>query len=145
MILFQSTKVLFYLNFFFANINIELRHNVPTSQRSNIEQERDRILTLGESIFCRPGGVPIKNCEIAIFLHFHVYIYIYIYIYIRRLRRFCVMFSLRKSYQTIPLGQSCPKGQSAKCAKYYQQTSHNFNKTAVCSHSQPSGHFCTGM
>ena len=70
--------MLFYPNFTFANINIELRHNVPTSQRSSIEQERGRNLTLGQSTFCRPGGVPIKNFEIAIFLHFHVYIYIYI-------------------------------------------------------------------
>ena len=61
----RSKKVLFYPNFTFANINIELRQNVPTSQRSNIEQERSGNLTLGQSTFCRPGGVPIKKCEIA--------------------------------------------------------------------------------
>ena len=77
---FPFKRVLFYVNFTFVYINIELRHNVSTSQRSNPEQERDKNLKLGQSAFCRPGGVPIKNCEIAIFLHFHVYICIYIYI-----------------------------------------------------------------
>ena len=41
----QEGVVLSY--FTFADINIELRHNVPTSQRSNIEQKRGRNLTLG--------------------------------------------------------------------------------------------------
>ena len=71
---FPSKKVLFYVNFAFVDITIELRRNVPTSQRSNIEQEKGRNLTLGQSTFFRPGGVPIKKCEIALFLHFHVYI-----------------------------------------------------------------------
>ena len=71
---FRSKKVLFYVNFTFVDINIELRHNVPTSQRSNNEQERVKNLMLGQSTFCRPGGVPINKCEIALFLHFHVYI-----------------------------------------------------------------------
>ena len=74
-----------YVNFTFVDINTELRHNVSTSQRSNSEQERVKNLKLGQSTFCRPGGVPIKNCDIAIFLHFHVYIW--------RLLRFCVVFS----------------------------------------------------
>ena len=71
---FRSKKVLFYVNVTFVDINIELRHNVPTSQRSNNEQERVKNLKLGQSTFCRPGGVRIKKCEIALFLHFHVYI-----------------------------------------------------------------------
>ena len=82
---FRSKKVLFYVNFTFVDINIELPHYVPTSHRSNNEQERVKNLKLGQSTFCRPGGVPIKNCEIAILLHFHVYIL--------RLLRFCVVFS----------------------------------------------------
>ena len=56
----------------------------------------------------------------------------------------CEMFSLRKSYQTMPLYQNCPKGQSAKRAKYYQQPSNNFNKTAVCSHRHHRGIFVQG-
>ena len=82
---FWSKKVLFYVNFTFVDINTELRHNDPTSQRSINVQERVKQLKLGQSTFCRPGGVPIKNCEIAIFLHFHVYIW--------RLLTFCVVFS----------------------------------------------------
>ena len=41
---------------------------------------------------------------------------------------FCGVFFMRKSYQTMPLCQNCPKGQSAKRAKDYQQTSHNLTK-----------------
>ena len=77
---FRSKRVLFYVNFTFVDINIELRHIVSTSQCSNTEQERVKNLKLDQSTFRRPVGVPIKNCEIAIFLHFHVYIYLYIYI-----------------------------------------------------------------
>ena len=55
-----------------------------------------------------------------------------------------VKFSLRKSYQTMPLYQNRPKGQSAERAKYYQQTSHHFNKTAVCSHRHHRGIFVQG-
>ena len=79
---------------------------------------------------------------------------------------FCAVSFLRISYQTMPLCQNSPICQSAKRAKYYQQTSHNFNKTAVCSHrhhwgifvqgytfgcsiqvrpSPSSGHFCRGV
>ena len=58
----RSKRVLFYVNFTFVDINIDLRHNVSTSQRSNTEQERVKNLKLGPSTFCRPGGVPIKNC-----------------------------------------------------------------------------------
>ena len=142
---FRSKRVLFYVNFTFVDINIELRHNVPSSQRSNNEQERVKNLKLRQSTFCRPGGVPIKHCEIAIYLHFHVYVYIYIYIYIyMKTSQIFVKFSLRKSYQTMPLYQNCPKDQSAKRAKYYQQTSHNFNKAAVCSHRHHRGMFVQG-
>ena len=56
----RSKKVLFYLNFTFDDINNKQRHNVATSQRCNIDQERGKILTLGQSTFCRPGGVQIK-------------------------------------------------------------------------------------
>ena len=136
MVVFRSKKALFYPNFTFANINTELRHNVPTPQRSNIVQERGRNLTLGQSTFCRPGGVPIKQCEITLFC-------IFMYIY-EDFTDFCGVFFLRKSYQTIPMCQNSPKGQSAKRAKYYEQTSHNFNKTAVCSHRHRRGIFVQG-
>ena len=89
---FRSKKVVFYVNFSFVDINIELRHNVPMSQRSSSEQERVENLKLGQSTFCRPGGVPIKNCKIAIFLHRHVCIYIYIYIYKKNSQIFCDVF-----------------------------------------------------
>ena len=56
---FRSKRVLFYVNFTFVYINIELRHNVSTSQRSNTEHERAKNLKLGQSTFCRPGCVPI--------------------------------------------------------------------------------------
>ena len=72
---FRSKKVLLYLNFTFVDINSEQSHNVATSHRCNIEKEGDKNLKPGQSTFCRKGGVPIKYCEIAIFLHFHVYIY----------------------------------------------------------------------
>ena len=91
---FRSKRVLFYVNFTFVDINIELRHNVSTSQRSNAQQEGVKNLKLGQSTFCRPGGVPIKNCEIALFFCIFMCICIYLYIYMRRLRRFFAMFSL---------------------------------------------------
>ena len=93
---FRSKRLLFCVKFTFVDINTELRHNVSTSQRSNTEQERVKNLKLGQSTFCRPGGVPMKNCEIAIFLHLHVYIYLYIYRYIRRLPRFFCDVSFAK-------------------------------------------------
>ena len=87
---FGFKMVLLYVNFTIVYINIELRHKVSTSQRCNTEQERVRNLKMGQSTFCRPGGVPIKNCQIAIFLHFHVYIYLYIYKKTSQI--FCVVF-----------------------------------------------------
>ena len=57
---------------------------------------------------------------------------------------FCGVF-FAKSFQTIPLCQNCPKAKSAKRAKYYQQTSHNFNKTADCSHRHQRGMFVLGV
>ena len=57
---FRSKNELFYLDLTFVDINSAQRHNVATSQRSNIEQERGENLTLGQSTFCRPGGVQIK-------------------------------------------------------------------------------------
>ena len=41
---------------------------------------------------------------------------------------FCGVFFLRRSYQTMPLCQNCPKGQSEKRAKYYRQTSQILTK-----------------
>ena len=126
MIVFRSKKVLFYPNFTFANINIELRHNVPTSQRSNIEQERGKNLTLGQSTFCRPGGVPIKKCEIVLFLHFHVYIW--------RLLRLVVVFSfcgnLTKPCHCVIIAQFV----SQQSVPSILDKRHKFNQTTVCSH-----------
>ena len=115
--------MLFYVNFTFVDINIELRHNVPTSQRSNIEQERVTNPKLGQSTFC-----------------------------IWRLPSFVAVFSLRKDYRNLPLCQNCTKSQSAKSGKYHQQTVQDFNKSALCRnrcplrHPTPSlRHWCSGV
>ena len=118
---FRSKNVLFYVNFTFVDINIEQRHNVPTSQRSNNEQEKVKNRRLGPSTFCRPGGVRIKKCEIALFFAFSC-------ICMKTSQIFCGVLFLRKSYQTMPLWQNCPICQSAKRAKYYRQTSQILTK-----------------
>ena len=135
--------MLFYTNFTFANINIELRHNVPTSQRSNIEQERGRNLMLGQSTFCRPGCVPIKNCEIAIFLHFHVYMYLYIYIYKKTSQIFCDVFfaKILPNHTTV---SELPKRSVNKACQGLSTNVTQFNKTAVCSHGHHRGIFVPG-
>ena len=126
MIVFRSKKVLLYPNFTIANINIKLRHNVPTSQRSNIEQERGRNLTLGQSTFCRPGGVPIKNCEIALFLHFHVYIW--------RLLRFLSCFLFAEILPNHATVSELPNLSVSKAYQVLTTNDTNFNQTTVCSH-----------
>ena len=149
---FRTKRVLFYVNFTFVDINIELIHNVSTSQRSNTEQERGKKISScvnRHSVDQEAFQSKIVKLQyfwifMCIYIYIYIYIYLYIYTYIRRLRRFFVMFSLWKSYQTIPLCQNCPKGQSSKRAKYYQQTSLNFNKTAVCSHRHHLGIFVQG-
>ena len=65
----------------------------------------------------------------AIFWYFHVYIYIYIY---EAFLDVLWYFLLRNAYDTHPLYLNCPKGQSAKRGKHYQQTPHNFGKTTAC-------------
>ena len=56
--------MLLYVNFTLADINIELRHNVPTSQRSNNDQERAKNLMLGQTTFCRPEASQSKSVKL---------------------------------------------------------------------------------
>ena len=119
--------MLFYPNFTFANINIELRHNIPTSERSNIEQERDRNLTLCQSTFCRPGGVPIKKCEIALFLHFHVYIY-------EDFSDFLWCFLSAEILPNHATVSELPNLSVSKACQVLSTNDTNFKQTTVCSH-----------
>ena len=64
---------------------------------------------------------------------------------------FCGVFFAESLPNPDTVSQNYPKGQSSKRGKYYQQTPHNFNKSAVCSHRCPLrnqapslGHWCIG-
>ena len=52
--------MLLYLNFTLVDKNSEQRHNAATWKRSNVEQEIDKNLALGQSTLCRPGRIEIK-------------------------------------------------------------------------------------
>ena len=120
--------VLFYTYFTFAYINIELRHNVPSSQRSNIEQESGRNLTLGQTTFRRPGGVPIKKCEIALFFAFSC---IYIYEDFSDLLWCFLSAEILPNHATL---SGLPNLSASKACQVLSTNVKNFNQTTVCRH-----------
>ena len=106
------------------------------SQRSNIEQEKGRNLTLSQSTFCRPGGVPIRKCENAFF-----FIFMYIYEDFSDLL-WCFLFA-----EILPNHATVPELPNLSVSKACQELSTNvthFNKNDCLKPPSSLGHWCTG-
>ena len=112
--------MLFYPNFTFANINIELRHNIPTSERSNIEQEKIEISRWVNRHSADQEAFQSKSVKLH---YFCIFMYIY-----EDFSDFLWCFLFAEILQTLPLCQNCPICQSAKRARYYRQTSQILTK-----------------